>query len=179
MEKVELQHRLKESHTQFVDFIASLSETEFLYSRDSKWTAGQQLDHIIKSVSPVKTAFSLPTFMLRVLFGKANRHTRTYDALIEKYHQKLAAGGKATSRFIPPSIKNEQRQQLINQLNKTVGTLAGFINTFSERQLDTHILPHPLLGKLTLREMLYFTIYHVQHHEKNIREALKTAKQQS
>lgn len=25
--------------------------------------------------------------------------------------------------------------------------------------------PHPLLGKLTLREMMFFTIYHVQHHE--------------
>ncbi len=40
------------------------------------------------------------------------------------------------------------------------------VDSFSEAQLDALILPHPLLGKLTLREMLYFTIYHVQHHEK-------------
>jgi len=26
------------------------------------------------------------------------------------------------------------------------------------------LLPHPLLGKVTVREMLYFTIHHVQHH---------------
>ena len=30
--------------------------------------------------------------------------------------------------------------------------------------LDAVLLPHPLLGKLTVREMLFFTVYHVQHH---------------
>ena len=39
------------------------------------------------------------------------------------------------------------------------------IDSFSEKDLDNYILPHPLLGKLTIREMLFFTIYHVQHHE--------------
>jgi hypothetical protein len=29
-------------------------------------------------------------------------------------------------------------------------------------------LPHPLLGKLTLREMLYFTAYHADHHRHSI-----------
>jgi hypothetical protein len=46
--------------------------------------------------------------------------------------------------------------------------LARRIDRFSETQLDQLILPHPLLGKLTLREMLYFTIYHVQHHQKQL-----------
>jgi hypothetical protein len=40
--------------------------------------------------------------------------------------------------------------------------------------LDLLILPHPLLGKLTLREMLYFTLYHVEHHEKQVLENLKS-----
>jgi hypothetical protein len=35
------------------------------------------------------------------------------------------------------------------------------------------ILPHPLLGKITIREMLYFTAYHVQHHENIIKRDLK------
>ena len=37
-----------------------------------------------------------------------------------------------------------------------------------EEDLDNYILPHPLIGKTTIREMLYFTIYHVQHHHKAI-----------
>jgi len=41
---------------------------------------------------------------------------------------------------------------------------------YSEQDLDELILPHPLLGKLTLREMMYFTMYHVLHHHKSIEE---------
>jgi uncharacterized damage-inducible protein DinB len=35
---------------------------------------------------------------------------------------------------------------------------------WSERALDARQLPHPLLGKLTVREMLFFTLYHNRHH---------------
>jgi hypothetical protein len=38
------------------------------------------------------------------------------------------------------------------------------MDKFSEAQLDEYVLPHPILGKLTIREMLYFTIYHATHH---------------
>ncbi|QLH34686.1 MAG: DinB family protein [Cyclobacteriaceae bacterium] len=51
------------------------------------------------------------------------------------------------------------------RLTKEVNRLAAKLNRFSEAELDLYILPHPLLGKLTLREMIYFTCYHVQHHQ--------------
>jgi hypothetical protein len=37
-----------------------------------------------------------------------------------------------------------------------------------EAQLDQYLVPHPLLGKITLRELGYFTIYHTQHHLRNL-----------
>jgi len=46
------------------------------------------------------------------------------------------------------------------------------LSGFSEEDLDKLILPHPLLGKLTLREMMYFTIYHVQHHQRIVERNL-------
>lgn len=172
MNKAEIQQRLTESHAQFTRYIESLSDGDFVYASIGKWTAGQQTDHIIKSVSPVKTAFSLPHFLLKLFFGKANRPTRTYEALVEKYQQKLAAGGKAPSRFVPPIIQANERNQLLKKVTNIIEQLSQKANQFSENQLDTLLLPHPLLGKLTLREMLYFTIYHVGHHEKSIRESL-------
>jgi hypothetical protein len=35
---------------------------------------------------------------------------------------------------------------------------------WSEAELDRYTLPHPLLGDLTMREMLCFTLYHNQRH---------------
>lgn len=37
--------------------------------------------------------------------------------------------------------------------------------------MSTLLLPHPLLGKLTVREFGYFTHYHTEHHFKNIQKA--------
>ncbi|WP_350287698.1 hypothetical protein [uncultured Croceitalea sp.] len=49
------------------------------------------------------------------------------------------------------------------------------IDECSEIELDTFILPHPVMGDQTLREILYFTAYHVLHHDRQILENLKTS----
>jgi hypothetical protein len=43
---------------------------------------------------------------------------------------------------------------------------------WSERQLDRIRLPHPVLGKLSVREMLFFTLYHNQHHIEAVKRRL-------
>jgi hypothetical protein len=164
----ELRQKLNESHAQFISTIRNVSDADFTKSVDQKWTAGQQLEHIIKSVAPVNQAFGLPGFALRLLFGKANRASRTYDQLVEKYQGKLKLGGKAPDRFAPAPITVEQRENRIKKLEKLNGSLNKRLAGFSESQLEQFILPHPLLGKLTLREMLYFTIYHAGHHERQV-----------
>lgn len=164
----ELQQKLKESHASFISTIQNVADNDFTKSVNDKWTAGQQLKHIIMSVTPVNQALSLPPFMLRILFGKANRVSRTYDQLVEKYQGKLKDGGRAPGRFAPPSVTTDQRAALIKKLEKLTVILNKRLAGFSERQLDQLILPHPLLGKLTLREMICFTIYHAGHHEKQV-----------
>lgn len=173
MKTSELQQKLKESYVHFIGTINRVSDTDFTKSVNQKWTAGQQLDHIIKSVAPVNQAFALPGFVLKLSFGKANRPSRTYDQLVTKYQAKLSEGGIAPGRFVPASISVSQRTALISKLEKLVGSLSARIEGFSEKQLDLLILPHPLLGKLTLREMIYFTIYHAAHHEKQVTDNLK------
>jgi len=164
MNKQEITKKLIENHTAFADMIIGLNDTDFMFSFNNKWTAGQQLDHIYRSVAPVKMAFTLPKFIPGLLFGKANRLSKDYDSLVEKYLLKLGAGGVAPGKFVPPIISINQKEQLKKQLLKTVQTLTKKINRHTESQLDEYILPHPLLGKLTMREMLFFTIHHVEQH---------------
>ena len=49
------------------------------------------------------------------------------------------------------------------------------IGSWREQDLDRYVLPHPLLGKLTLREMLFFTLYHNYHHVRNVAARLQSA----
>jgi hypothetical protein len=44
------------------------------------------------------------------------------------------------------------------------GRLQKAFESWNEEDLDTIRLPHPLLGKITAREMIYFTLYHAKHH---------------
>ena len=172
MNKPEIIEKLNENHTEFIHYIETLSEEEFIYSKNDKWSAGQQLDHIIRAVKPLTQGFILPGFVLGFMFGKSNRPSKSYDELVKKYHSKLEAGGRASGRFIPPKISYSQRESLLKKLNALNSTLSKQVNKFSEKDLNTYILPHPLLGKLTIREMLYFTAYHVEHHQENIKKAL-------
>ena len=159
---------LKGSHFEFTAMIASLSEEQFLQAEPGKWSPGQQLDHLVRSVAPLEQALNLPKFIPRMLFGKANRPSRSYDEVVARYQDKLAQGGKASGKYVPAAVTVAQRDALIDKLNDLVEKLSRSLGSYREEDLDTILLPHPLLGKLTLREMLYFTIYHVQHHHQGI-----------
>jgi len=165
MNKSEILQQLRNNHSRFSKLITGLPDSDFLRSTNDKWTPGQQLEHIVKSVRPVSLALLLPNFFLRIAFGKANRPSRSYNELVTKYHAKLATGYKASAPFVPKAVVTSDRDGLAKRLQVLTNSLSEQISSYSENQLDTIILPHPLLGKLTLREMLYFTIYHAEHHE--------------
>jgi hypothetical protein len=155
---------LRRRHHDCSEYIAALTAMEFTRRRNDKWTAGQQLAHLYRSIQPLNWAFMIPKPILGLIFGKANRESRSFEALVEKYLAKLADGGRASGRFIPPSVPAQEQTALVARFNREAQKLEAKLDRFTESDLDQLILPHPLLGKLTIREMLYFTIYHAQHH---------------
>lgn len=168
MNQQEISDLLQHNHTLFLQQIGELDDTAFCTHPGDKWTAGQQLQHIILAVSPVNMAMGLPKLILQWRFGKANRPSRTYEELVNKYHSKLQQGGSASARFTPAQVPASERTALLQKLQQLVNQLCNKTMRQREKDLDRYILPHPLLGKLTLREMLYFTAYHVEHHRKQL-----------
>jgi uncharacterized damage-inducible protein DinB len=166
MNKQEIDAKLIENHRKFADYIANLSDEDFTFSNGEKWTAGQQCDHICLSIKPLLKGLSLPKIAIAAMFGKAERDSMSYDDLVAKYQSVLASGGKSTARFLPAAINANQKETMPKSLLKLIGSLTKKIGKFSESDLDKYQIPHPLLGKLTLREMLCFMIYHVEHHHK-------------
>ncbi len=164
MTKEEIIAKLESNYLLFGNFIHSLNDNEFAHAPAGKWNAGQQLDHLIRAVSPLSAGLRFPKLVVKALFGKANRPSKTYEELVKKYQLKLQGGGKARGRFIPTKIKFYNKKKNIARLYRKVKQLTKNVQSYTESQLDVFILPHPLLGKLTMREMMYFTIYHAEHH---------------
>lgn len=162
--KEEIIFALNEKVDDFIGYISALNNHQFEAPLNEKWSAGQNLDHLIRSIKPLQLAYALPKFMLRLLFGKTNRPSKTYDELVAKYKSKLAVGARASGRFVPPIVSGNKKTALLSIYQEQKQKLISKIKNTSEKDLDLYILPHPLLGKITLREMLFFTVYHNEHH---------------
>jgi hypothetical protein len=162
MTKDEILVELKKNTAGVIYFIDSHHIEELKLSKAEKWNSVQHLEHLLRSIQPLNKALRIPVPGLRVLFGKRNRPERSYHEVVKKYKDNLEAGGKASGRYIPQ--KNSSINKLKNKYREQSDSLMGIIEKWKEEDMSTCLLPHPLLGKLTIREMLYFTVYHTQHH---------------
>jgi DinB superfamily len=160
----EIQQKLIENHRRFTDYMESLPDDVFGIPKNGKWSPGQHLDHIRRSVQPLAQGFGFPKWLIKIIFGKSNRSGKNSDELVKKYKRKLEEGGRASGRFIPKALEITEKNKIIDSLNKDILIITKNLSAFSEKELDEIVLPHPLLGKLTIREMMFFTIYHVEHH---------------
>ena len=145
-------------------WFAQRPEATFCSGPDGRWTEGQHLDHLIKSTKPLNLALRLPRIALRLKFGTASRPGESMEAVVERYEGVLAGGGKASGRFVPPEVHAKDKSGLIETFRHEGKRLVDAVGNWSESDLDKYVLPHPLLGNLTVREMMFFTYHHMGHH---------------
>jgi hypothetical protein len=132
------------------------------------WAPADQVRHLTRAIRAVNQGLALPRFALLVLFGWSPRPSRHFDRLMADYKAALAGGGRA-GRFAPPAVAaTEQteagRQRIMANHAAEIDAFARTLARWSDRALDRYRLPHPLLGKLTVREMAQFTLLHNVHH---------------
>lgn len=152
-------------------FCKSMPDEQFFFQPESKWSAAQQVKHLITATNTARLALILPRWLVRLVGGKPNRPSGSYDELVGKYKLKLAQGGKASGRYIPkPVHSSNDKEKLLESFSRAMHRFAQSLEQNLKEPLpDQYIVPHPLLGKITLRELCYFTIHHTHHHLDSIR----------
>ncbi len=171
MDKDQIKEALISHHHTFTKYVDELTESDFLATPNNKWSAGQQMAHIYMSVHPVAQLVANKA-VRKEKFGTLDRPSRSYEGLVKDYLDVLANGAKAGPRFSPEVIPFAEKQQLIAGITTDINFLSTLLNDYSESELEQLVIPHPVMGPFTLREMLMFTIYHVQHHLKAIQTQL-------
>jgi len=172
---------LKEVHLQVKSSFKSLTLDDFFARVDGKWSPADTLRHLIKGEQPIVRAMRMPRFILHVLFGTSEKPSRTYVQIREKYRAELQRGLEP-GRFAPdlkeiPSSQREAeklKRQLLEDWLKVGKGLVGCIDSWYDYNLDKYKLPHPALGKITVREMLLFTLYHDLHHFNSVKRRLSS-----
>lgn len=162
----EIQSLIKDNHQKLYLYLESHSDQLWNKGPTGKWTTGQHIIHLTQTLEAINGALRYPTFLLSWKFGKPNRATRNYDYIVNNYRTKLEQVGPVTasiSRNMPPT-PIEGKNQLIQKLKEAENVLAKNINRRSEKNLDSILIPHPLMGRMILRELLIWSGYHVEHH---------------
>jgi hypothetical protein len=170
LEKNVIVANLKTNHQRFIDLINGLSEEKLCTAPEGKWNAMQQLDHLYSSVNAVNKVFKFPKFIVKWKFGTSSRISKSYEGLVAKYQERLSVANAPPARFQPKPVTASAKKEHLEQLQIALEKMCEGILKMSEKDLDELVLPHPLLGAITLREMLYFTIYHAEFHENAVRK---------
>ncbi len=172
MNKDQIIQLIEEKHQTLFNWIENQPVEKWIEGPKGKWTTGQQVLHLVDSIKQVNLAMSLPKFLLKLKFGKSNRATRNYDQIVTKYHDKLVKYKEEAKKFnaniSTPSLK--EREKLLAKLKAHQKKLQHKTNSWKDNDLDTMILPHPLMGKMPLREIIMWTAYHTEHHTKDLIE---------
>lgn len=164
----ELRSTFERIVTEACEWLGRLHSADFFAPQRDRWSPAQHVRHLRKSTAPLVYAYGLPRIVLRLRFGRARRPSRGFVELREVYRAALGAGGQA-GRFAPspeppPADPARRQSEIIQVWQLTNAELLRRLGRWSETSLDAVQLPHPLLGKLTAREMLAFTTYHTAHH---------------
>ncbi|MFN8282138.1 MAG: DinB family protein [Chitinophagales bacterium] len=170
--KQDIIRELEKVFGEITEFAEQADDSLFNKSIDNKWSIAQNLDHLSISNNMTAIGMNTPKMMLKQFFT-IHRTPWNYEETIWQYQQKLSAGAKASLAFQPKVSLIPVRSIVEKFWKSSCSTLLKAIDNWSEEDLDTYILPHPLIGKMTVRELLFFTIYHVGHHlntMKNIAE---------
>ncbi len=142
-----------------------------------KWTMAGHLYHLIKTAKAISGGMGMPKLVLKMTFGTNNRTERTFEEQRKKYKDKLAeiasqsgVSAQPGSEYVPTPGKQYDKAALIKRLQEEKKSLLKNFEKHSEKDLGKYLLPHPLIGKMTLREMSYFAVFHTYHHLDSLKE---------
>ncbi len=161
------------AHRQAAELFASFSPDDFFRRPEPEvWSPGENVIHLVKSVKAVAGGMQQPKLLLRSMFGTA-RGSQRYGEVRDRYLQALADGAVATGRFVPPASPQgdaaPSRSRALAGWQSAGDSLVKVVGKWREDALDKYRLPHPVLGKISVREMLFFTHYHDLYHMEIVR----------
>jgi uncharacterized damage-inducible protein DinB len=175
--KTELIDEIRQVQSALDETVDSITTEQFDSGTSDSWSAASYLKHLILSIKPFAKALALPKDQMLSMFGSPDHASRNYDELVAAYNQRLADGIRAEDfnavtpvayRF--PEGTEDVKAYLLEVWHEAHNRLWQALENWQDEDLDRYQLPHPALGPVTLREMLFFTLHHNTLHWHDIQQ---------
>jgi len=166
MTKTATIERLEQKHQMLYEWLHKHPDQNWVTGPAGKWTTGEHVVHLIQSEQALNKALLVPKFYLKYKLGTNNRDNRTYEQIVKKYQAKLADRPGAVAKISEkmPLITLANKITFIAKLETEKKKLIKRFQKWTEQDLDTYLLFHPLMGRMTVREIVLWTAYHTEHH---------------
>ncbi|MDX1993056.1 MAG: DinB family protein [bacterium] len=158
--------------------IDAMPNAEFEREGETTWSPSGYVKHLILSLKPTAKGFNFPPEQLESTFGFAPAPSRTYQEVVVAYESLIEQGLRAelSDRLIPvayrfPEGVTDEQAYLADTWDESNDRLIAALDPWDEAALDRYQLPHPALGMLTLREMLFFTLHHNTRHWQDVQQS--------
>lgn len=171
--KLDIIEHIHQAFDQVSRFMNGLTIAQCKQATISQWSAEEHLQHLILSTQPINTLLMGEIEHIKVFGAPERQPSWSYDELAKYYEAQLEKGAKAKGKFVPDELAYYDKEDLIDDFILAKEELIEALEQWDNDDLDKYCIPHPLLGKLTIREMLFFTIYHTRHHFKGIKRLLR------
>ena len=166
MNKKSLQELTTRSTSQVIIWFESHPTEKFENIPGSKnWSTGQHLLHLIKLYKGINIALSTNKLLLRFKFGVRKKPELSYEQMKSDFETNYSNQKfESPDNVLPGPVSVLDRRKLITKLERESDLMNQQVEQLSEKSLSKYVLPHPYLGKLSLREFVMFNALHNQHH---------------
>jgi DinB family protein len=168
--KPEIIAALESNARTIVEFFSSLSDRQAFDGNADHWGPAHHLVHLTKSSVAVERALRSGALPLH-----PTTRSRTYAEVRDAAATSLADTPKDRLLEMGRTVVIPSGAGVTDITNAFAGASAALraaAETWAEDALDRHSLVHPLIGEMTVREMLLFFVVHERHHLKIVRTRL-------
>ncbi len=159
---------LRSAEHAVADFFGTLPDDDLYHRLPGRWSPMDDLRHITRTAGGLAWGLHKPKLLLRLRFGRAKRPIASYAELADRGLASLEAGFVAVPGHVPtPEEVVDRASYRADKLQNWAAANADLqdaLDGWSDRQIDRIVLPHPALGRLSVREMLYNAHMHHFHH---------------
>jgi hypothetical protein len=162
MTQTDILKQLESVQNDIAKFFGDIDDKIFFDGTDQTWGPAQHLAHLTFTHKRLTKGFAakdrLPDY---------SGEPKTYDEVRDKYLtalQRASSGGFLTNNPFASKPESDDKKTVIGEFTQATKSLREAVATWSETELDSKDIPHPLTASMSAREMLLFMIYHDQHH---------------
>lgn len=177
--KLEIIAALQTQKLEIPAFLSIIPTQQFFDGSSEKWSVGYHIQHITSAMNRVAGGLQNAGVLPK---REPVTPSRDFATMRETYSETLRNTPRETLRQLGSRVTLEEHEspdayktQMISSFKDAITNFNTALEHFDEANLESLGMPHPIMGLLSSREMVFFIVFHNTHHQNGIQKLLEQA----